>query len=210
MRDIDKRTGAWPTVIVGGAVVPLLVAFVALFSLVVGSAGAVPPAGVHVDPGSPVAKEYAIPLAAARGGGSSSGSSGGPLFGRGITRSSSSEPAASVVASAGGGAAPSVGSVRPSSVVPVKAAAPAVGARFGRSRRRRRRSAARVRSVVGRAVVRVRALARVRLLGSGRPAAGTGLGIAWMFGVAAVVLALGGVGGVVVARHGRRTGARTS
>ncbi|MDQ6778682.1 MAG: hypothetical protein M3071_21210, partial [Actinomycetota bacterium] len=42
-----------------------------------------PPPGVHIDPGSPVAKEYAIPLASARGGG---GSGSGQLFGGGITR----------------------------------------------------------------------------------------------------------------------------
>jgi hypothetical protein len=60
--------------------------------------------GVHVDPGSPSGKEYAIPLEGARrdasGGGSSSGSSGGssgggaakaPLFGEGITPAGGSQ-----------------------------------------------------------------------------------------------------------------------
>jgi hypothetical protein len=45
-----------------------------------------PTAGVHVDPGSPVAKEYALPLATARGAPADTGSNGS-LFGSGITRS---------------------------------------------------------------------------------------------------------------------------
>ena len=43
--------------------------------------------GVHIDPGSPAAKEYALPLSQARQIGAeaaSSGSSSGPLFGAGI------------------------------------------------------------------------------------------------------------------------------
>lgn len=43
--------------------------------------------GVHVDPGSPAAKEYALPLNQARqtgAGASSSSTSSGPLFGAGI------------------------------------------------------------------------------------------------------------------------------
>jgi len=43
--------------------------------------------GVHIDPGSPAAKEYALPLNQARQTGSQSsarGSSSGPLFGAGI------------------------------------------------------------------------------------------------------------------------------
>jgi hypothetical protein len=43
--------------------------------------------GVHIDPGSPAAKEYAIPLSKAREGGGGGGSSGteAALFGAGIT-----------------------------------------------------------------------------------------------------------------------------
>jgi hypothetical protein len=44
-----------------------------------------PPNGVHLDPGSPAGKEYAIPLAAARGG--AIGTSGQQGFGSGIARS---------------------------------------------------------------------------------------------------------------------------
>jgi hypothetical protein len=46
---------------------------------------------VHVDPGSPVAKEYALPLATARGAPPESGRSGG-LFGSGIKHRSSVTP----------------------------------------------------------------------------------------------------------------------
>src|SRR5579863_2625395 len=46
---------------------------------------------VHVDPASPVAKEYALPLATARGAPPESGRSGG-LFGNGIKHSSRGSP----------------------------------------------------------------------------------------------------------------------
>jgi hypothetical protein len=46
---------------------------------------------VHVDPASPVAKEYALPLATARGAPPESGRSGG-LFGSGIKHRSSGSP----------------------------------------------------------------------------------------------------------------------
>ena len=51
-----------------------------------------PNQGVHVDPGSPAGKQYAIPIASARGEtsggkGSGSGSSAPPLFGVGVTAS---------------------------------------------------------------------------------------------------------------------------
>lgn len=50
-----------------------------------------PSAGVHVDPSSPVAKEYALPLATARGAPADTGSVGS-LFGRGITRTNRRPP----------------------------------------------------------------------------------------------------------------------
>src|SRR5690349_20643591 len=53
--------------------------------LLVAPATALEP-GVHVDPGSPAAHEYALPLGQARqtGGGSSNGGENGGLFGAGI------------------------------------------------------------------------------------------------------------------------------
>lgn len=49
-----------------------------------------PTAGVHIDPSSPVAKEYALPLATARGAPADTGSTGS-LFGSGITKHSGSQ-----------------------------------------------------------------------------------------------------------------------
>jgi hypothetical protein len=73
----------------------LLAALVVAFSLAVPAAALAgsgsPTAGVHIDPGSPVAKEYALPLATARGAPADTGSTGS-LFGRGITKSKSRHP----------------------------------------------------------------------------------------------------------------------
>ncbi|MFL5866817.1 MAG: hypothetical protein ACJ766_06930 [Thermoleophilaceae bacterium] len=85
----------------------LVLPSVLLAALLPSAAAAKDEPGVHVDPGSPSGKEYAIPLEGARrdasGGGSSSGSSGGssgssgggaakaPLFGEGITPAGGSQ-----------------------------------------------------------------------------------------------------------------------
>ena len=73
-----------------------------------------PTAGVHVDPGSPVAKEYALPLATARGAPADTGSNGS-LFGTGIKKSKIRRP------SSGG----STSSERPSSTPADETAPPA-------------------------------------------------------------------------------------
>lgn len=59
------------------------------------------PPGVHVDPGSPAAKEYSIPLSTARGQPSGSSSSG-QLFGNGITKqkSGTTHPSSTTTATA--------------------------------------------------------------------------------------------------------------
>jgi len=62
----------------------LLIFFTALSMPAAAGAHKLPP-GVHVDPGSPAAKEYSIPLATARGAPAGSSSSG-QLFGAGITK----------------------------------------------------------------------------------------------------------------------------
>jgi hypothetical protein len=75
----------------------LLAALALAFSLgmpaaaLAGSGSGSPTAGVHVDPGSPVAKEYALPLATARGAPADTGSNGS-LFGTGITKRKSRRP----------------------------------------------------------------------------------------------------------------------
>jgi hypothetical protein len=72
-----------------------------------GPALAAPGTGVHVDPGSPAGKQYAIPIPSARSeaagqtGGSGSGSSNPPLFGVGVTPGG---VAAGAAASVGGSA----------------------------------------------------------------------------------------------------------
>jgi hypothetical protein len=151
-----------------------------------------PSPGVHIDPGSPAAKEYAIPLAQARGGGSG-GSGSGQLFGRGITRSPTVAPSSA-----------------PTDASPT---AEATAAPVTPSRKRHRR-------VAHHAAVRARAAPRAQAgqiaaapttqISAPARTAGSGSGIAWMLGVAALVLALGGLGGAVLARHGRGTSASTS
>jgi len=159
-----------------------------------------PPPGVHLDPGSPAAKEYAIPLAQARAGGGSGGSGSGQLFGHGITRAPS-PPASAPVTSA------------PENATAAPTGAPTVALTP------RKRSPRRIVQHVG-APAPVAAKHRARPVAAAPApapapsgpvrAAGSGAGIAWMLGVAALVLALGGLGGAVLARHGRRTSARTS
>lgn len=150
------------------------------------------PPGVHVDPGSPVAKEYAIPLDTARGSGGGSGS--GQLFGRGITRAPTAAPAPS---------APPTVKVAPSVVTTKSSSRPLV-----------RRSDAHARPAARRStpvpVTRAPASVPTRLSGSGQHLAASGTGVAWMLGVAVLVLAIGGLGGAVLARHGRGASARTS
>lgn len=53
------------------------------------AAGTPPSPGVHIDPSSPAAREYALPLATARGAPADSGSTGS-LFGSGIKKNSAS------------------------------------------------------------------------------------------------------------------------
>jgi hypothetical protein len=155
------------------AAVPILI----LLAMAGPAAAAAPAAlspGVHVDPNSPAAKEYAIPLQRARGasppttGGSSSGGSGSSngLFGSGIipAKTKVSTPTARTPGGAHSvskGSAPHRGStpVAPPPAVPVMLAA---------------------------------------------HARGSGSGIGWMLGAGVLVLFLGGLGAIVLARVVRR------
>jgi hypothetical protein len=146
--------------------------------------------GVYIDPGSPVAKEYAIPLAQARAGGGSGGGSGsGQPFGSGITRAPN---APSPVPAGTGGASPAAAA--PTRRPRVKKLPSSVQHRSGSQDR------------AGHVVASPAAPAAL----PGSSHSGAGAGIAWMLGAAALVLALGGLGGAVLARVGRRTNARTS
>jgi len=133
--------------------------------------------GVHIDPSSPVAKEYAIPLGQARGGAGGGDGSDSQLFGSGITRAPSTHAAPSASRTAGG--------AKPHSRSPLRSRAQSVDQSSQTSAER---------------VVQESLPAR----------SGGGAGIAWMLGVAALVLALGGLGGAAIARYSRRTSTRTS
>jgi hypothetical protein len=178
-----------------------LIVLAAILMLAAGSTVAAakptPPPGVHIDPGSPAAKEYAIPLSEARGGGTTGN---GQLFGRGITRASKPAPSTSAPSASGTDTA-------------VAVAAPATPSTSA-PRRVMRQPAAHVRTVPKHHHARpVVAAPAAQVSQPSRPVAdgtGGGTGIVWMLGVAALVLALGGLGGAVIARHGRRTSARTS
>lgn len=161
---------------------------IAAASLGAGAAGAStrPAPGVHIDPGSPAAKEYAIPLGQARAGGSAGGSGSSQLFGSGIT--ASSQPPS------GGASAPQTNGT-----------APGHRARGARHTHRHHGAQKRSRSTVVAPQPATRDPAKV--LGS---SGGGGSGIVWMIGAAALVLALGGLGGAAIARRGRAPRARVN
>jgi hypothetical protein len=171
-----------------GLVVVVLVAGLVVVSSPAMAAGV--PSGVRVDPGSPAAKEYAIPLSQARGGG---GSGSGSLFGRGVTKAPT--PAASTPAP-----------------VAVVGTGTKIASRHKRAAAHRRAAGRpRVRVPAGSVAEASPRHAASRVPPGGSVAgSGGGSGIVWMLGVAALVLALGGVGSVVVGRYSRRPSAGTS
>lgn len=147
------------------------------------------PPGVHVDPGSPAAKEYQIPLGAARGNGQATSSGSNQLFGAGITRQSGG----------GGPSAPrTAGAAHTSANHAPAAPAGAAARRHGRPATRKRGGGSN-RLVIARPAS---APSPARAIGTD---AGAGIGITWMLGAAVVVLVLGGLGGAMLARRGRRT-----
>jgi hypothetical protein len=140
-----------------------------------GVAAAAPARGVHIDPGSPAGKQYAIPLGQARSTGAPahvSATGSAQLFGAGIT---SSKPRAATHAIGVAGArptrltAPSNAGGNPAAAKPAAAKPAAV------------------------AITPVS-----KLLGSGP---GESSGVWWMLAAGALVLVLGGLGGAVLARR---------
>jgi hypothetical protein len=118
-----------------GAAVPVVLAAALVLGLA-GTASAAEP-GVHVDPGSPAGKEYAIPLDQARhdaglppgggntgGGGGSPGSGGSQLFGAGVVSRASSGSGVR----AGGGSSGNAVKHAPASHAPALPAAASTGA----------------------------------------------------------------------------------
>jgi hypothetical protein len=135
--------------------------------------------GVHVDPGSPAAKEYALPVNKARGTGKAGGSEGGSeeaheqLFGAGIKPPSSGSP--------GGSRSATPRAPRNASRVGGRASP---GARKG--------------SAGAQA-----APALVRRVANGRSSGGGGSSALVLLGGGVAVIVLGALAGIVL-RHGRR------
>ncbi len=176
-----------------------------------------PPSGVHVDPHSPVGKEYAIPLSQARGGGGGGGgggkSGGGSLFGSGITKQPASKSGAGTGAStsgagtgastAGSGTSGSVGG----SVGTSKTTSHSRAGHSRSHRRHRTRSASHATptpltsvSVTpsASATKHATAAAASRAIGSSH-----GSGLLWMALVALAVLVIGSAGGIAVKQRNR-------
>ncbi|MGI9185745.1 MAG: hypothetical protein ACR2GZ_12445 [Solirubrobacteraceae bacterium] len=141
------------------------------------------PPGVHVDPGSPAGKEYAVPLGSARGIGGTGGS-GGSRFGSGITGTGGGGPPRPPVSpSAGRGTrrtAPASARGRRNGSIPAGHAAAGVPPHGSGSRGAQDAGSS----------------------GSG-PASG-GNGLEWMLATALTVLVIGGLGGrLLTQRSGR-------
>lgn len=147
------------------------------------------PPGVHIDPGSPVAKQYSIPLAVARGAKPGSASPG-QRFGAGITPSSGGGQGGS-----GGTAAASL----PASSVSPSAHASASDTTHLKTHRTTPRGA---KPTSSHAIVSAPAEAPPSPASTLH--AGLGTGTMWMLGVAAIVLILGGATGYAVSSRGRR------
>lgn len=153
---------------------------------------------LHVDPSSPVAKEYALPLATARGAPPESGRSG-RLFGSGIKHSSStSTPVRSVVAPP-----PTIPQSEPA--VTSTSETTAHARRPHRRHHRHRRRPAEIVTVTLPAPTHPQHTGEVT--GTATPAAyrvlrpGSGSGLLWMALAAVVVVALGSAGGLALRRR---------
>ena len=166
-----------------------------------------PSSGVHVDPGSPAAKQYAIPLSTARGG--PAGTSGaGSLFGAGISRKTSSTATAGPTRASStptGTADTTPGSAAPTvSAATGATASHATHATYRRTTRHRAQAPPRGSS----------GAASTTTAGAGAsstppPAAkvlrsGSGSGLVWMLVAAALVMILGATGSFALTGRRRR------
>jgi hypothetical protein len=147
---------------------------------------------VHVDPASPVAKEYALPLATARGAPPESGKSG-KLFGSGIKHTSTTPTPTTTV------------TTPPPSSPPVQQPATTTAPATVTTPPPPRHRPVHVTTVtlpslttpaVKRQMTALATPAAYRVL---RP--GSGSGLEWMLLAAVVVIALGSAGGAVLARR---------
>lgn len=164
-----------------------------------GAALAKAPPGVHVDPGSPAAKEYSIPLSTARGAPAGSASSG-QLFGAGITKGSGGSGSS-------GGSPPPATPAAPAPAAPAASTAKPHADASHQSHAKKR--------VAHRAVSPVPApVAASAQAASAAPSSlkvlhpSSGSGVAWMLGVACLVLLLGGLGAFALRGRARRADPR--
>jgi hypothetical protein len=140
--------------------------------------------GVHVDPGSPAAKEYQVPLGAARGNGTSGTGNTQPLFGSGITKTPA--PAST----------PTTATTTPA-VSKVTHAKKKQKHHTNRQHKTRHAAAAPVTKPPT-----PRAPSPARAIGT---SSGSSIGWTWMLGAAVIVVLLGAAGGIALARRGRGT-----
>jgi hypothetical protein len=149
---------------------------------------------VHVDPSSPVAKEYALPLATARGAPPESGHSG-KLFGSGIKHASSKPAQTTTVATP----PPPVPQVQQpvTSTATLTATTPAPKPRRHRPEHVTTVTLPTLTTATTNREITARATpAAYRVL---RP--GSGSGLLWMILAAVVVIVLGSAGGVALSRR---------
>jgi hypothetical protein len=158
---------------------------------------------VHVDPASPVAKEYALPLATARGAPPESGQSG-KLFGAGIKHTSTVPTHTATTPTA----APPPASTQSEQTItpPVPPTTTTTTAPPRRHRHRRPHRPVHV-TTVTLPVLTTPTTASTQITAHATPAAyrvlrpGAGSGLLWMVLAAVLVLAIGSIGGVLLRRR---------
>ena len=143
-------------------------------------------AGVHIDPGSPAAKEYAIPLGSARGNGNPTNSGTGQLFGTGITKANTASPNTVPAQTPAGSGSHAASTTR--------------RRHSHRGRHAVRRARSHAQSAGGAARSRPGPPSPQNAIGTG---SSSGTGITWMLGAAVLVLLLGAAGGTLLARRSR-------
>jgi hypothetical protein len=158
---------------------------------------------VHVDPSSPVAKEYALPLATARGAAPESGQSG-KLFGSGIKHASSSTTQTTTAPATPQTVQPAAPTATTTTPPPTSTPPPATTAP-PTATRPAHHPPPHVTTVTLPALTRT--VTAKPLAAKATPAAyrvlkpGSGSGLLWMLLAAVLVLALGSAGGLALSRR---------
>ncbi len=156
-----------------------------------------PPPGVHVDPGSPTAKEYAIPLGTARGNGKATTGGPEPLFGSGITKAT----APSTTASTSTITAPTPTTATTTTTDPSSTHPPVTRTRRLRRPAHRHHAHRSAGGVAGGGPARPPGPPSPQSVIGTRGS--SGIGITWMLGAGILVLLLGGIGGAALSRRAR-------